>query len=154
MGEFGGVLLQVNVVELDRAHDRPLGLHLAISRVCPGIQGHFTADTERQVQLAGLVIFRHVGIEVVFAVPFGNRGHAAAEHQAGKHGSLDGKLIEHGQCAGHTQAGGAHVGIRFITEPGLARAEHLGGGLNLAVNFQTDGYQVIRYRHGNEWRSL
>ena len=145
--QLGGVLLQVNVVQLHAAHHGALGCCLGIRREGPGIQRYFAPDAQRQVQLARLIILRHVRVKIVLAVPTAHRRGRAAQHQTREHGSLDGVLIEHRQCPGHAEAGGAYIRVRFIAEAGLAAAEHLGFRLNLAVYLQAYGDDVVFNRH-------
>jgi hypothetical protein len=69
------------------------------------------ADAERQVHLRGLIVFRHVRIEIVLAVPLGDFRRRAIEHQAGEQGFFDGLAVEHGQRAGQAEADRAGVGV-------------------------------------------
>ena len=92
--------------------------------------------------MRGLVVFRHVRVEVVFAIPLRHGWRGATKKHPREDCFLNGDAIEHGQSAGQTEAGGADVDIGFIAKGGGAGAEHLGLRVDLAVDFEADGDEI------------
>ena len=43
-----------------------------VCRVAVIVKRDATTDAERQIHLGGLIVFRHVRVEIVFPVPLGN----------------------------------------------------------------------------------
>ena len=60
---------------------------------------------------------------------------------------LDGLLVQNRQGAGEAEADRADVRVGFSAESGAAGAEHFALGVDLAVDFQTDGDDVILAGH-------
>ena len=143
VGQFGRIFLQVDVIQFYSTHHRSIGRHFAISRVGPGIQRHLTTDAERQVQLAGLVILGHIGIEVILTIPLGNRWGAATQHHASEYCTLNGKFIQDRQSSGHSQTGGAHVRVGVAASLQQTAAEHLRPRLQLDVRLKP--YRVLEF---------
>ena len=52
-------------------------------------------------------------------------------------------MVEHGECSGQSEAGGAGVSIGFVTERGGAGTEHFGVRFDLAVDFESDGGNIL-----------
>jgi hypothetical protein len=101
------------------------------------------AEAEGQIVLADLVVLRHVRVEVVFAVKLaGDRGFAA-EHESGEGGEAEGLIVHDGEGAGEAEADGADIRIRLGAVLDRAGAEHLGAGLELDVNLEADGGDVV-----------
>jgi len=73
----------------------------------------------------------------------GNLRAGTSQHQAGQQRAFDGELIQDGQGARQPQAGGAHARIGFKAKAGLTGAEHFALCLDLAVDFQANGHDVI-----------
>ena len=67
------------------------------------------------------------------------------EHQAGFNGVLNHFFIENGQCAGHTEADGADIGIGLVAEMVAAAAEDFSFSTELDMNFQA--YNGFKFRH-------
>ena len=119
---------------------------LGVLRVGEIVERDGTAEAERQIVLADLVVLRHVRVEIIFAVELADRADLAAEHEAGEGGELQRLLVHHGQCAGHSEADGADIGIRLGAVFDRAGAEHFAAGLELDMHFEADGGDV--FGHG------
>ncbi len=84
-----------------------------------------------------------VRVEVVLAVKLaGDRGFAA-EHEAGEGGEAEGLFVHDGERTGEAEADGADVRIGLGAVLDRAGAEHLGAGLELNVNLEADGGDVV-----------
>ncbi len=97
---------------------------------------HPAVDGLGQLELGDLVALGQVGIVVVLAGKDGQVGDFAVEGQPGLDGGLHRRPVDHRHGPGQPQADGADpcVGRR----PGIvrgARAEHLGAGQQLGVDF-------------------
>ena len=66
----------------------------------------------------------------------------------GENGAFDGVLVEDGEGAGEAEAGGAGVGVGGVAKRGFAAAEHFGAAFDLAVDFESDGDEVVLDGHG------
>ena len=78
MVELANVFLEMDTRERDffvLAHD--------VARRTGQFDLDGTADADRLVELGNLVIFRRVGIKIIFAIPFADRRDFAAQHEAG-----------------------------------------------------------------------
>lgn len=142
MGRLRDVFLEVDAIEPDNfawVHD----LVLDILGVILGVEGDSATETEWKVHLGGLVVFWHVGVEVIFAIPLGDGRGATIEHEASEEGLLDGGLIENRQSPREAEAGGADIGIGFVAEGGGTGAEHFGVRFDLTVNFKSDGGNIL-----------
>ena len=76
VGEVGGlgyVFLEVNTVEADY-FTRVGDVFLIVLGVVVVVERHAAIETEGEVHLGGLVVLGHVGVEVVLAIPSGDRG--------------------------------------------------------------------------------
>ena len=124
MDELAGVLLQMGADQGD-ALAGPWQLQPA-------------SGGEGEVVLADLVVLGQVGIEVVLAVPLGERGDVAAQGQGGAQGQLEGPAVQHGQRAGQAQAHRAGRAVGRQAERGRAAAEELGPRQQLDVRLQAD----------------
>ncbi len=142
MGNLRRVFFQMDASQLHGAERGDAGFDYVI-RIGPGVQGHFPAQAQRKIQLGGLVIFSHVRIEIILAVPLGNLRAGTSQHQAGQQRAFNGEFIQDGQGARQPQAGGAHTRIGFKAKAGFAGAEHFALCLDLAVDFQANGHDVI-----------
>ena len=144
VGGLGHVLLEVDAVEADLFSG--IGdLFPVVGGVAVLVKRDLAAEAERQFHLRGLIVLRHVRIEVVLAVPLRDFRGRAMDHQSGDERLLDRRAVEHRQRAGQAEADRACVGVRLVAKRGAAGAEHLGGRFDLAVDFETDGDQI---RHG------
>ena len=142
MSGFGNVFLEVDAVECHGLAGI-LDPFLGVLGVVVIVEGNAAAEAEGKVHLGDLVVLWHVGVEVVLPIPNdGGRGGAAEEH-AGKDGALDGELVEDGERAGESEAGRAGVGVWLVGEGCFATAEHFGVRFDLAVNFESDGDDVV-----------
>ena len=98
---------------------------------------------ERQLVLADLIPLGQVRVAVVLAGEDAERGDLAMERQPAAHGLLDGVLVDDRQHAGHGQTHGTDMAVgRCFPVIRAARAEHLGRGLELRVDFHADDGQV------------
>ena len=144
------ILLKVDAVELH--HLVWVGNLLAvIGRVTMVVKRHTTTNAERQIHLRRLVVFWHVRIEVILAIPLRNFRRRAADHHTSEQGFFDRRLIEHRQGTWQAKANRAGVRVGLIAKRSAARAKHLGAGLDLAVDFKADGDEV---GHGEKYRNL
>lgn len=134
MGGFCDVFFEVDAVEADDFVG-VFDVFAGIGGVAVVEEGDAAAETEGEVHLGGLVVFRHVWVEVIFPVPAGKFWGVAAEGEAGEEGFLDGALVEGGEGAGVAEADGAGVGVWLVAEGGAAGAEHFGVGVDLGVDF-------------------
>ena len=147
MGELAGVFFQMDVIEFGSAKFGQAFFN-DIAGVAPGIERDAASDAKGKVQLGGLVVLRHVRVEVTFAIPLGNFRRMAAEHQAGQYRAFDGVFIEDGQGSRESHADGADVGVGFVARSCLAGTEHLALCFDLAMDFKTYGNNVIGEWHG------
>jgi len=58
-------------------------------------------------------------------------------------GAFDGEFVKNWEGAGEAEAGGAGVGVGVIGEGGLATTEHFSVRFDLAMNFKSDGDDVV-----------
>ena len=138
MGGLGDILFQVDAVEADDLAGT--GDVLAgIRGITMVIERDSAANTERQFHLRRLIVLGHVRIEIILAVPFGYFGRRTPDHESGQQGLFDGFAVEDGQGTGQAKADRTGMGVGRVSERGAAGAEHLGGGLYLAVDFKADG---------------
>ncbi len=148
VGGFGDVFFEVDAGEFDDFAG--VGdVFLDVLGVGEVIEGDAAADAEGEIKLGDLVVLRHVGVEVVFAVPLDDGWGGAAEHEAGEDGFFDGALVEDGKRAGEAEAGGAGVGVGLGAVLDGAGAEHFALGLELGVNFEADGDDVLGHGAGS-----
>ena len=136
-GEVGGfrdVLLKVDAVEADDLV-RGLDVFPRVGGVAIVEERDAAAEAEGKIHLGGLVVFRHVRVEIILPVPAGELRRAAAEGEAGEEGFLDGEFVQDRERAGVAEADGAGVRVRVVAEGGAAGAEHLGVGVDLGVDF-------------------
>lgn len=141
MGGLGDVFFEVDAIEADALVGSGDGF-LRVRGVAVIVEGDIAADAKGEIHLRGLVVFRHVGVEVVFPIPLRDWRRGATEEHACEDGFLDGDAIEHGKRAGEAETGGADVDVGFIAKGGGAGAEHLGLRVDLAVDFEADGDEV------------
>src|SRR4051812_14729266 len=93
--------------------------------------------TERKIILADLISFGQIRIEVLFAVPFGERRDLAVQTQGGLHPQMEGTFIEYGQGTRQAKANGAGLNVRLIRiECGRASAKYFRLRLQLNMDFQ------------------
>ena len=58
-------------------------IFLGVFRISQVVQRHAAIRAKRHVVLRNLIVFRHVGIEIVFAVEFADRRDVASQHEPG-----------------------------------------------------------------------
>lgn len=92
-----------------------------------------------------LIGFGEIGVEVVFAVEFGERSDGAVQIEGGFDGGFDSGGIGDRESAGQAEADGTDVGIGGIAETISAATEHFGGGVKLDVDFEA--YDGLEFRH-------
>ena len=93
---------------------------------------------ERLVVLRDLVSLGEVGVEIVLAGKDRSLIDAAVQGHGCERGELDSSFVEHGERAGHSEADGADIRIRWGAEFRGARAEDLGRRQELDVDFKSD----------------
>ena len=142
VGAFGHVFFQMDAGEL---HDLAgIGdAFLRILRIGQIIERNAAAEAERQIKLGDLVVLRHVGVEVVLPVPFHHRRRGAVQHDAGEDGLFNGQAIEDREGSRQAEAGGAGEGIGLCTVFSGTGAEHFTAGVELGVDFESDGNDVV-----------
>ncbi len=141
--ELADVFLEVDAGERDRlvlAHD--------VARRTGQLDLDAAAEAEGLVVLGELIVLRRVRVEIVFPVPFADRGDGAAEHEAGLDRLVDGLLVEHGQHAGQREHDGVGERVFRLAKACGHAGEHLGLGLELDVNFKTDDGFVLHEGKG------
>ncbi len=62
---------------------------------------------ERQIVLADLVVLRQIGVVIILAVPFRERGNPAVKSQRCFQRQIEGLPVHHRQYTGHTDTDGA-----------------------------------------------
>ena len=107
------------------------------------VKGNAAAETERKIHLGDLVVLGHVGVEVVLAIPNDRGRRGTTEEHAGEDGALDGEFVEDGKGTGQAETGRAGMGVWFVGKGSFATAEHFGPGFDLAMNFESDGDDVV-----------
>ena len=118
---------------------------LSVLRISEIMEGDDAAEAERHIILADLVVLRHVGVEIIFPVEFADRADFASEHEAGKGCELESFLVHHRQGAGHAHADWTNIGIRFGSIFHGAGTKHFAARLELHVNLEADGGDVISH---------
>ena len=118
---------------------------LSVLRISEIMEGDDAAEAERHIILADLVVLRHVGVEIIFPVEFADRADFASEHQAGERGELESLLVHHRQGAGHAHADWTNIGIRLGSIFHGAGTKHFAARLELHVNLEADGGDVISH---------
>ena len=101
------------------------------------------AEADRFIELRDLVVFGQIGVKIVFTVEFVEFLDLAAQRQAGADSELDHLFVEHGQCAGHTQADRANMGVRLAAEFGRAGAERFRVSFKLGMDLQADNCSIF-----------
>src|SRR5437660_438738 len=95
-----------------------------------------TIAAEGQIVLADLIILRQIGIEVVLAIPLGERRDLAVECQRRAKAQLECPPIHHRQTSRQTKTDRTCGGVRRQAELRAAPAEQLRARQKLNVNFQ------------------
>ena len=91
-----------------------------------------------QVKLADLIPLRKIGIEVLFAIPFGELRNLALQSQGGFQGQPKRLAVHDRQSARQPQAYWTGVGIGSIPEMGRATAKQLRFRGQLDVYFESN----------------
>ena len=131
MRELAHVFFEVRARDADAAH--------TIGRAGAGeFKIHEAVRRAGFVVLRELVIFGGVGIEITFAVEFGEARNFAVQQVTRQHRQTQRLVVRHGQHAGQAEADGTDVGVRLGTVSVRATAPHLRFGFELDVGFQTD----------------
>ena len=86
------------------------------------------AEANRLVKLGNLVVFGKVGVKIVFTVELVEFLDIAPQCKAGTDSELNNLFVQHRQCARHTEAHGADVGVGQAAELRGAGAECFGFG--------------------------
>ena len=113
---------------------------LGISEI---MQRHAAVRAQRHVVLRNLIIFRHVRVEIIFAIELADGRNIASEHQSHQHGHAQRFLIHHRQRAGQPEANRTRVRVRLRAKFNWRSAKHFGARLELHVHFKTDGRDVV-----------
>ena len=142
---FGDIFFEVDACEAGFFILRGDGF-LGVLGIREIVERDGAAEAERQIVLADLVVLRHVGVEIIFAVELADRADLAAEHEAGEGGEFERLFVHHGQRAGHAEADGADIGIWLGAVFDRTGAEHFAAGLELHMDFEADGGDV--FGHG------
>ncbi len=121
--ELRGVLLQVHPMDTDVPEA--------------------TGAAQRHVVLRDLVALGQVGIEVVLAMELGPRRDLAAQGLADHDPVVHRLGVHHREGSGQSEAARARVHVGGITEGELAPTEHLGPGLELNVDLESDDRLVL-----------
>ena len=124
---FAGILLEVD------AREPALVRRAVLEPVL-----HDAAKRERHVVLRNLIIFRHVRIEVIFAVELRERRNLRTERKAGRDDVLDRFGVGNGKRARHAETDRTDLGVRLAAELVSATAEHLRRRLELDVTLDSD----------------
>ena len=133
MLEFAGVFFEVDADDADL-----LGAALAVD-FDPA------ALAQGLLVLRDLVALGQVGIDVVFARKNAAGLDLAMEGHAGHNRQLDGAAVDHGQGTGLAGAHWTNVSVgRHLKVIGRAGTKHLGGGLQLDVDFHADNGFVVQ----------
>ena len=101
-----------------------------------------TAQANGFIKLGNLIVLSQVRIEIVFTVEFIVFLNIAVQSQACFNSEINHLLIQHGQGAGHTQAYGAHMGIRSAAKFSGAAAEGFGFSFQLGMDLQADNGNI------------
>ena len=109
------------------------------------MEWHIAAKAEWQIILADLVVLRHIGIEIIFAIKFADRPDLTAQHEPSERGEFQGFFIHDRQGARHPKTHRAYVGVGLRAVFDRARAEHLTAGLELNVNLEADGGDIVSH---------
>ena len=81
METLGHVLLEMNTNQVDFLV-RNRDVFLGVFRIGQIMQRHAPVRAERHVILRNLIVLWHVGIEIIFAIEFGDIGNIAIEHKS------------------------------------------------------------------------
>lgn len=142
--QFPHVFLEVNARERD---------FFVLTHHVAGRAGEFdfdrTAETDRLIVLRDLIIFRRVGIEILFTVPFADGRDVAAEKQTRFDDRIEGRFIHHRQRAGERKHDRIGQRIGLVTKARADARENFGMSFNLNVNLQTDDGFVVHHSEGN-----
>ena len=92
----------------------------------------------RNLELANLIGFGQVGVEIVLARENRILIHGRVDCLREAHGFAHRLAVEHRQRAGQPEAGGADMAIGRIAEACGAGAENLGFGVELNMDFKPD----------------
>ena len=107
------------------------------------MQRHAAVRAQRHVVLRNLIIFRHIRVEIIFAIELADRRDIASEHQSRQHGHAQRFLIHHRQRAGQPEANRTSVRVRLGAKFNRRSAKHFGSRLELHVHFQSDRRDVV-----------
>ena len=133
MQGLSGVLLHVGTLDLD-TEDLAVDLDVEAAVVA-----------DRLVVLRGLVILRHVRVEVVLPGHAAPLGDLAVEGQTDADGRLDGVAVDGRHRSGKTQADRADVGVGILLGVRGTSAEHLGRRRQLDVDLESDDRLVVSH---------
>src|SRR5437762_3501650 len=110
------------------------------------VQWHAAICAKRHVVLRNLIVFRHVRVEIIFAIELAQWGDVAAEHETGERRHAQRLMIHHRQSARQTEANRTSVRIWFGSKFNRTSAKHFGARLELDVHFKTYGGDVVHCR--------
>ena len=102
------------------------------------LEVHEAVGGGRLVVLRELVIFRRVGVEIIFPVELRVARDRTVEQITGQHGEAQRLFVGDGQHTGQAEADGTDVGVRLRAKQVGATAPHFGFGFKLDVCFQSD----------------
>ena len=108
---------------------------------------HFNVDmaaqANRLIELRDLIVFRQIGIKIVFTVEFIEFLDIAVQSKSRTDRKFHHLFVEHGQSAGHTQADRADMGVGFAAELSRAGAERFRICFKLSMDFQADNSSIF-----------
>jgi hypothetical protein len=138
MQGLAGILFQVGARQVDR---------LFVSLVATAdLDGHRAADHHRELELADLVAFRQVRVEIVLAREHRPLRDFGADRQPEADCAFDRLLVEHRQHTGQRQVDGAGLGIRFGAEGRRRARENLRDGRQLRMRLDADHHFPLIHR--------
>jgi len=145
MGQFAGILLEVNAADADRLFIRG------------GINGEQTVLRERRFILGDLITFGEVGVEVILAGKNADGVEGAVQGKRNFYPIFNRRTIDHRQRTWQTEADWANgsVGLGSGGIDLCTTAEHFGLCLQFGVHFETDVSEIFHFRiastPGSSW---
>ena len=121
MQGFAGVFFQMGTCQID-------GLDIAVFAFLFNNTVYFATDDDRFFELADLVTFGKIGIEIVFSGEDRNRGDLRSDGQTELDGFFHSAPVHDRQYARQCQVDRTGLCIGLFTEMGRSAAENFGYG--------------------------
>ena len=109
---------------------------------------HVSAFRKGVGELCDLISLREVGIEIIFPCPGAFGVHRAVGGNSHLNRVCYHRFVQNRENAGHPQAYGTGIAVRFLAEPGRTSAEYFRFGKKLGVYLEPYNRFIFHYKLG------